>query len=154
MLVTSTCTADVSHIWRWTNYSDGNFCETADKHDVVLSAKKSLFFSTGINWRVRIICVNGYCFDPRTSETLKLMAEPFITGELSKFVHCCSYMSLSIPDFQRDCEPFHDIIEKAYKTSGKRTETYMKNINLSTLSWGAQHDKTFRYLQDSLRRTM
>lgn len=82
------------------------------------------------------------------------MVLPATAGELSQYIYCLQWMSYSIPDFATRIAPLRDILEAAYKQSGKRTRRSIDNIPLSKLSWGQQHETSFNSLQDSLREAV
>ena len=119
-----------------------------------LSAKKCEFFSSQIKWCGRIFSAKGYTMDPTNSESLRNMSEPKTADELCQFVHCCRWMSVVIPNFVQRVAPLVELLEAAYKKSGRRTKRSIKSIKLSSLSWGAVHSNAFRSLQDSLRKAV
>ena len=109
-------------------------------------------FSSQIKSCGRIISAKGYTMDPTNFKALRNMSEPKTADELCQFVHCCRWMSVVIPNFVQRVAPLVELLEAAYKKSGRRTKMAIKSIKLSSLSWGAVHAHAFRSLQDSLRK--
>ena len=56
-----------------------------------------------------------------------------------------------IPNFAQRVDPLLQVLEEAYKKSGRRTKRSIRGIDLRSLSWGAAHESVFHSLQDSLR---
>ena len=130
------------------------FLTICRKYGLYLSAKKCVFFSKSLKWCGRIIKPDSYTLDPSRIQGLRDMDTPKTADELLQFVHCCRWMSLAIPDFAKQIAPLTSILEDAYNISGKRTKRSVKNIQLSSLSWGAPHRNAFIILQDTLRRAV
>ena len=130
------------------------FFSICDQHGLFLSAVKSTFFSQSIRWCGRLISSDGYQLDPSRLTGLCNMHEPQTANELCEFVHCCRWMSLSIPDFSRTVAPLTGLLETAYRISGKRTKRSLRKISLRTLSWGATHSDAFNSLQKTLRNAV
>lgn len=85
-----------------------------------LSAKKCRFFAKEIKWCGRIVDETGYRLDPRNAEGLRNMQSPTTADELCQFIHCCRWMSSSIPDFSKRIAPLVEILEEAYKKAKSR----------------------------------
>ena len=130
------------------------FFDICRSRHLKVSAVKSELFSTSVKWCGRIIDESGVKFDPRNLSGIREMTYPETAGELSQYVHCLQWMSHSIPDFANRTAPLRELIEAAYKHSGKRTTRSIKNIPLSSLSWGPKHEVTFNSLQESLRQAV
>ena len=127
------------------------FFQICGKYGLFLSAKKCVFFAKSLKWCGRIIKPEIYTLDPSRIQGLRDMELPTSAGEVSQFFHCCRWMSLAIPNFAARVAPLTEVLEEAHKLSGKRTRKSIQNIALSSLSWGAVHEKAFRNLQDTLR---
>ncbi len=119
-----------------------------------LSALKCNFFAKFFKWCGRIISGDGYSMDPSRLAGLKDMDSPRTADELAQFIYCCRWMSVCIPNFVHIVAPLHEILEEAYKKSGRRTKRSIKSIALSSLSWGAIHESSFKKLQDTLRNAV
>lgn len=126
------------------------FIEIAVQHNLFISVKKSTFFATSIKWCGRIIDKGGYRMDPSTAEGIRNMEEHKTADELCQFVHCARWMSSSIPNFARTCEPLNEILEKAYVRAWKRKKRAIKNIRLADFGWEEEQSKAFRKIQDSI----
>ena len=63
-------------------------------------------------------------------------------------------MYLVIPDFVRRVALLVDVLESAFKKSGKGTKKSIASISVHKLSWGAIHDEDFLDLQKSLRHAV
>ena len=120
------------------------FFQICEKHGLFLSAKKCVFFSRSLKWCRRIINQDSCTLDRSRIQGLRDMEMPQTAGELSQFVHYCSWMSLAIPNFASTVAPLTDTLEEAHKISGKRTSKSIKNISLLSLAWGAAHEEAFR----------
>lgn len=127
------------------------FLSICAQKNLFLSARKSILFTKEMTWCGRVITPDGYKMEPRRLEGLKDMAFPNTADELAEFVYCTRWMSVCIPDFARRIAPLVELLDKAYKKSGRRTKKSIKNIKLRELSWGATHTKSFESLQESLR---
>lgn len=127
------------------------FLYICDKHDLILSAKKCVFFKKEIKWCGRIIDGDGYRLDPRNIEALKNIHAPQTAGELCEYIHCCRWMSTAIPDFARRSGPLDELLEKAYKKVGKRTKRAIKNVKLHSLGWNQEHTQLFEDIQLNLK---
>lgn len=121
------------------------------KHRLFVSALKCEFFAREIKCCGRIISEDGYRMVPANVQGLKDMADPQTADEVCQFVHCCRWMAISIPDFARRVAPLVAVLEEAYTRSGRRTKRSIRGIQLRTLSWGAEHQRAFTDLQNSLR---
>ena len=130
------------------------FLEICKERGLYLSAKKCVFFAPEIKWCGRIVSGDGYTMDPSKTEALRDMQKPINAGELCEFVHCMRWMALAIPQFTERVAPLQQMLESAYEKAGRRTKRAIKNIPLSTLSWGTAHDDVFVKLQDCLRHAV
>ena len=88
--------------------------------------------------------------DLSNSEWLTDLSMPKTGGKLRQYIHCCRWMSTAIPAFEQIIAPLSDILERAYETSGRRKKKSIENMELSLLSWGANHERAFRDLQTSI----
>ena len=50
--------------------------------------------------------------------------------------------------------PLELVLDEAYQRSSRRTKQLLKNIDLSSLSWGTVHEKNFLDLQDTLKHAV
>lgn len=91
------------------------FFSICAEHNLFLSALKCKCFATKIRWCGRLISGTGYTMDPSRVEGLKDMCVPEPADELCQFVHCCRWMSVSIPDFLPRVASPVDMLEEAYK---------------------------------------
>ena len=128
--------------------------EICDENNLYLAAKKCRFFLKEITWCGRIISKSGYRVDPHRTEALVKMGPPKTADELCEFVHCLRWMSGVIPDFVNRIKPLNDMLESAFKISGKRTKRSLKKVTIAQLSWGDIHEKSFNNLKDSLRNSV
>lgn len=96
------------------------FMKICRKHNLILSAKKCVFFKEETRWYGRIIDSEGYRMDPQNIEAIRNRSFQITADELCQFIHCCRWMSTCIPDFHRKSEPLMSILEAAYKLAGKR----------------------------------
>lgn len=92
--------------------------------------------------------------DPARIEGLRNMCTPETADGLCQFVHCCRWIAVSIPDFARRVAPLVDILEEAYRVTGRRTKRSIRGLSLRKLSWGAVHESAFRELQNSIRNAV
>ena len=60
-------------------------------------------------------------------------------------------MSYSIPDFPNRISPLKKVLEEAYTKSGSRTKKSIQKIQLSSLTWGPEHEAVFRNFQDEIK---
>lgn len=130
------------------------FFEICAEKNLQLSVKKSVLFTKEMNWCGRIITADGYKMDPRRLEGLKNISEPVTADELAEFVYCTRWMSNAIPSFSERVAPSVNIMEAAFKKSGKRTKRSIKKYNLRDLSWGTPHINAFKSVQESLREAV
>ena len=130
------------------------FFEICENYGLFLSAKKCIFFATSLKWCGRIINSDGYTMDPSRIEGLQDMQMPQTADELSQFMHCCRWMSLSIPEFFRRIAPLSNVIEEAHTVSGKRNTQSIKGMQLRSLSWGTEQESAFLDIQDTLRNAV
>lgn len=120
-------------------------------HRLYLSARKCVFFTETVRWCGRLISKDGIKMDPTRVLALRDLDTPRTAGELSQFVHCLRWMSNSIPQFSERSAILNDVLEKAYKRTGRRTKRSVPNISLDTLSWGKDHLEALKSLQDTIR---
>lgn len=92
----------------------GTFFQIYENYRLFLSAKKCIFFATSLSWYGIIIKSNGYTMNPSRIEGLRNMRISRPAKELSPFVHCCSWMSLSIPNFVKRMVPLPNVLEKVH----------------------------------------
>ena len=92
--------------------------------------------------------------DPTKVSALQEWDTPQTAGELCQFVNCLRWMSNSIPQFAKRSSILVDVLEEAYKRSGRRTKRSIQNIKLQTLSWGKMHTEAFKDLQDTIRNSV
>ncbi len=69
-------------------------------------------------------------------------------AELCEYVHCAAWMANSIPRFAERVAPLRDLLEEAYKLSGKRTKKSIPKFRLADLGWTDEHSKAYRGLQE------
>lgn len=100
-----------------------------------------------------MICKNGFQIDPRNAEPLQIIKSPRTKVELCQFVHCCRWMSLSIPDFARRSAPLTKLLEKAFEKVGRRTKCSIKKISVSELSWEIENEEAYQSLQITRRKS-
>ena len=82
------------------------------------------------------------------------MDPPRAAEELSQFLHCCRWMSVGIPDFAQCAAPLQEMLEQAYKRSGKRTKRSIRRLLTKDLGWGPAHERAFSRIQDCLRKAV
>lgn len=124
---------------------------TCRQHGLFLSAKKCVFFTKAVRWCGRVISKDGIKMDPSRVSALQELDLPQTAGELCQFINCLRWMSNSIPQFAERSAPLVEVLEEAYKKSGRRTKRSIQNMLLQTLSWGDRHVKAFKSLQDTIR---
>lgn len=110
------------------------FCATCAKYKLYLSAKKCEFYARRVKWCGRIIDSEGYQLDPRNIQAIRSMDAGTSAAELCQFIHCCRWMSTSIPDVHKKIQPLAEIIEKAYHIAGKPQKSALSNTTLHKLS--------------------
>ena len=117
-------------------------------------AHKTKLFKHKVRWCGRIISKVGVQFDPDRVSGLKDAHPPTTAAELCQYVHCLQWMSQAIPDISQRVASFRNVLEEAYKKSGKRTRRSIKNIKLADLSWGTEHVEIFHSLQEQLKEVI
>lgn len=130
------------------------FFEICSEHNLILSAKKCVFFTNEIKWCGRVVNMDGFSMDQSKSEALAAIEKPQSAGELCEFIHCLHWMSISIPNFHERIEKLNEVLERAYDRAGRRTKRSIKDMQLRSLSWGTEHDRVFAELQDNLRNSI
>lgn len=130
------------------------FFRICTRHNLRVSAKKTVLYTKRVKWCGRIIDSEGYQLDPRNMEAIQKMEAPINASELCQFVHCCRWMCNSIPNFHQKIQPLNEILEAAYKQAGRRKKSALKNIMLRQLSWGTEHKMALTNIQDSLRNAV
>ncbi len=120
------------------------FFEICRRRGLFLSALKCKFFAKSIKWCGGVISADRYTMDPSRLEGLKNMQVPRTADGLAQFIYCCRWMPIVIPYFAELVAPLHRILEDAYKRSGKRSKRLIRNITLSSLSWGAVRESSFK----------
>lgn len=78
---------------------------TCKKYNLFLSAKKCSFYVRTVKWCGRLIDHEGHRMDPKNIEARQNMDMPKMADELRQFIHCCRWMSPSIPDFHETIDP-------------------------------------------------
>ena len=130
------------------------FFKICRQYRLKISAKKSTLYATKVKWCGRIIDNEGVKFDPSRISGLADMEQPVTAGELCEFIHCMQWMACSVPAFAERIEPLRKILEKAFERTGQRTHRSVRNMALSTLSWGPKENNSFLELQESLRNAV
>lgn len=115
-----------------------------------VSARKSQLFNTSVRWCGRIIDGEGVTFDPSRISGVTDIHKPLTAGELCEFVYCLQWMSQSIPNFSERVASLRDVLEEAFKKTGKRTQRSIRNISLPSLSWSRVQDDAFDDLKESI----
>lgn len=64
-------------------------------------------------------------------EEIENMGEPINANKFCQYMHCCSRMSKTIPESDRQVQPLNDILETAYKQAGKRNKTVLKEQHVT-----------------------
>lgn len=131
-----------------------DFFEICEQYNLRLSAKKCSFYTKKVKWCGRIIDSTGYHLDPRNIEAIRSMESPINAAELCQFIHCCRWMSTSIPDFHRRVQPLNELLEKAYKATRRSKKSALRKVLLSTLSWGTEHRAALISIQNSLKQAV
>ena len=119
-----------------------------------LSARKCQLFRKELKWCGRIISKDGDRMDPARISGLQDMQLRKTALELSQLIYCCRWMSTAIPNLAQRIAPLVKILYEAYAKSGKRTMRSIRNMSLSSLSWGHVQDVSFLDLQDSLKSSI
>lgn len=127
------------------------FFSICKEHNLFLSARKCKFFQKSLKWFGRVISKDGYTLEQYRLSGLQDIKEPETGAALAQFIYCTRWMSNCLPNFSRVSQPLIDILEEAFKKSGKRTKRSIKNIKLATSSWGEVHSNAYNELQDMLR---
>ena len=92
--------------------------------------------------------------NPSRIEGLRDMQMPQTADELSQFVHCCRWMSLSIPDFVRRIATLANVLGEAHTFSGKRTTRSIRGMQLRSLSWGTEQKSAFLDIQHTVQNAV
>ena len=124
------------------------------KHNLFLSARKVVLYTSEVRWCGRIISKDGIRLDPSRLSALTDVASPINAGELCEFVQCIRWMTLCIPDCTKRLAPLVDVLERPHKKAGRRTKREIKGISLRDLSWGKEHEEAFKSLQDTIRNAV
>lgn len=130
------------------------FFNICSKHNLYLSAKSPCYISKKVKLCGRFIDSDRYKLDPRNMEAIRTMGDLINAAELCQFIHCCRWMSTSIPDFHRRMQPLDAMLERAYEQAGKRKKGALRSIQLHKLPWGTGHRNAIASIQDSLRSTV
>lgn len=77
--------------------------------------------------------------DPRNIEAIENMYFQETADEVCQFLHCSRWMSCCIPDFHLKSQSLSEILEDAYKQTGRRSKMDLKIIALHQLFEGAIH---------------
>lgn len=102
----------------------------------------------------RIIDSAGYKLYPKNMEAIRAVEDPVAAAELCHFIHCCGWMSTSIPDFHRRMHPLDNILKEACKQAGRGKKAALKNIPLHKLSWSTKHKNEIAPIRNSLRNAV
>ena len=103
-----------------------------------------------MRWCGRIIEKDGYVMEPARLEALQAMQVPEYADELSTFIYCCRWMQISLPGFVKHVHVLNEVLEKAYRKTGKRTKKAIRGLPLRTLSWNDGHVNAFMAIKDSI----
>lgn len=123
------------------------FLEICKEKRLLVSIRKSNFFTKQVKWCGRVIDKDGYSMKPANIESFRDIVKPLMADELCQFVHCCRWMSKSIPDFSRRIGPLNDLLEKAYTMKGKRKKRAIKGLSLAQVGWNPEHDLIFNEMK-------
>lgn len=127
------------------------FLEICEVHGLFLSARKYELFIKKIKWCGRVVSEDGCRLYPHRLSGIQNLHEPESGSELAEFIYYCRWMSLTIPDFVRIAKPLTELLERAFRKIGKRTKRSIKNIRVSTLSWGRDHSQAYEKIQEMLK---
>lgn len=130
------------------------FLQICGDVNLVVSLPKSTFFAEEIKWCGRLIDSVGVTMDPANYEGIKDSSEPINAAELCQYVHCVAWMSSAIPRYAERAAPLLNMLELAYKKTGKRTKKSITKISLQALGWGHEETKAFRGLQEQLQNVV
>lgn len=88
--------------------------------------------------------------DPEHVDTLKTMKTPLFASKLSQLLHCCRWMSKTIPGCAPHFSPRNDLRDYSYKISEKRKRSSIKNIRLCYLVSSSKNTEVFKSIQKTL----
>lgn len=125
--------------------------ELCRQRNLKVSIRKSTFFDTTLLWCGHSIDADGGRLDPSRLTGLIDCSPPQTAAELCEYVHCLTWMSLSIPDFCERVAPLRDLLEEAHRLSGSRTKRSIQRYTVISLCWGSVHEAAFNDLQGHLR---
>lgn len=96
------------------------------ERDVKVSVGKSDLMLTKLKCCGRIISEKSLRYDPQNASGLQNCASPINAGELRNYVHCIVWMQKGNPDHARGAAPLRELLEVAYKKTGKRIKRSIK----------------------------
>lgn len=89
------------------------------EYNLMLSAKKCLFFANKITWCARIIDEECYQMYRQNCEAIRCMEFSITADELTQLVHCCRCMFACTPTIHKRLELQNKILEAVYKLARK-----------------------------------
>lgn len=119
-----------------------------------VSIPKSTFFSKELKWCGRVIDEHGVRIEPRRTSGLRDISKPETAAEICEFIHCITWMSMTIPDYAEQVAPLRDLLEETHRLSGSRNMKSIQKNNVVTLGWGHKHDTAFQNLENRLRQAV
>lgn len=128
----------------------GRIFEICHDRNLNIFDRKTELFTTELKWCGRIILQDGVRYDPHNASGLTSCALPISAGGLCEYVHCIGWMRNKILDQAPQVAPLVELLEVAFKTTGKRTKCSIKSIPLSKIGWNTVHETCFRDLQSTL----
>lgn len=128
------------------------FMEICASRNLVVSITKSRFFASQVKWCGRIINSENVRLDPSSISGLRNAHEPITAAELCQYLHAATWMANAIPRFAERAQPLRDILENAYKRSGKRTKKSIAKIQLRDLGWSSHAQRAFHDIQEQMRK--
>jgi len=115
------------------------FLAMCREKNLKLHPDKCELFTLILTWCGRTISPEGIKYDPRRLQGLLTMDPPTTAAHLQQFLCALQWMRMAIPQFQQLVDPLHEILEKAYEVSGKRTSRAAAKVSLSSLGWSYDH---------------
>lgn len=97
----------------------GRFLVICNTHILYLSAKNSVLYTKEVKRCGRIIDSEEKKLHPRNIDTMRFMKDPINAAELRQLIHCCRWVSTSIPDFLKGMQPLDNAPEKGLGASMK-----------------------------------
>ena len=115
-----------------------------------ISAKKTVFFRSEVNYCGRVFSPKGTHFNPEFISTVTKMPRPGTAHELRTYLATTNWMRSAIPSYAGLTAELQELLTTATRAAANTRKPAMSKVLLDDIGWSDVHDQAFNRLNHAI----